>query len=145
MIVVPENRAEWEQMAGFMLEAAGVNPTMDARYIGWVSEKKLKMVVGFNNFLGRTCQMHVAMADGFGYTPRVMLAKCFDYAFNRANCLTVLGVVSSANERAVRYDTHLGFKELLRLPQHHEDGADMILLGMTRDTCRYLTAHSKLH
>jgi hypothetical protein len=35
-------------------------------------------------------------------------------------------------------DLHLGFRELYRLPGMHDDGADLVLLGMTKSECRYI-------
>jgi L-amino acid N-acyltransferase YncA len=138
MIVSPSTPQQWQALAAILHERAGVHPSADLRMLGWVSDNELKMVVGFNAFIGKTCQMHVAMAEGFTFTPKAMLRACFDYAFNQAGCAMVLGVVNSQNEAAMRYDLHLGFKTLYALAGMHDEGGDIVLLGMTREECRFL-------
>jgi RimJ/RimL family protein N-acetyltransferase len=138
VIVTPKTGEELQAAQMFMLFHAGVQPSADARYIGWVEDDQLKMLVAFTAFVGKTCQMHVAMNKGFHFTPRKMLDACFDYAFNHAGRDMVLGIVNSRNERAMRYDMHLGFKLLYALPGMHDDGGDVVLMGMKREECPYL-------
>lgn len=138
MIVSPTNEQEWMALANFLHAHAHVNFSRDLRMIGWVTEDRVRMVVGFTDWLGKTCQMHVAMEPGFTYTPREMLAECFDYAFNTAGREMVLGVVNSKNERAMRYDLALGFKVLHALAKMHDDDGDLVLLGMKKEECKWL-------
>lgn len=142
MIVVPRTPEEWQSLAGFLKHHAGVHPSADLQCIGWVSDedKKLVIVVGFNGFMGSVAQIHLAMAEGWHFSPREMLRECFRYAFVTAKREMLLGVVNSRNDKAMRMDLHLGFRELYRLPAMHEDGGDIVLLGMKREECRYIDA-----
>jgi len=138
VIVTPCSNSDWLVLTGFLRDHALVMPTPDTQCIGWLSEGKLVCAVGMQGFLGKVCQMHVAYVPGWHFTPRSLLRAVFRYAFLTAGREVVLGVVNSKNEKALRMDAHLGFRELFRLPGMHDDGGDMVLLGMTKDNCRYL-------
>jgi len=106
---------------------------------GWMTNEKLRGVVGFNNFIGKTCQMHVAMDPEYRFSPREMLKVCFQYAFDTRKCELILGIVNGNNFPALRYDAHLGFIELLRLSGMHVGGGDLVVLGLRRVDCEYVT------
>jgi hypothetical protein len=117
---------------------AGVQPSSDIKMMGWVANGKLAMAVGFNGFVGKLCQIHVAMHPEFHYTPREMLKEAFNYAFGTAGREMLLGVVNSNDERTLKYDMHLGFKELWRIPKMHMNDGDIVVLGMQKADCDYL-------
>jgi hypothetical protein len=138
VIVTPNDDNEWNALAQFLHHHSGVQPSADLKLVGWVREDLLEIVVGFSSFLGKTCQMHVAMVPDIHYSPRAMLRFCFEYAFLQAKVEKILGVVNSANLRAMEYDQALGFRELYRLPGLHDKGGDIVLFGMGRKDCRFL-------
>lgn len=142
MIVNPKTDTELAACQAFLQLHGGVSPSADARYIGWVEEDRLKILVCLAGFVGKVCQMHIAMAPEYHYSPREMLAECFRYAFEDCKREMVLGVVNSLNQRAMRYDIHLGFTELYRLPKMHDSGGALVLLGMTKDECIWLNSRA---
>ena len=142
MVVSPRSASEYRQFAEFLRHRAGVVPSEDLRMIVWFTGGRPKLVVGFNSFVGKTCQMHVAMESGFRFTPRAMLKACFSYAFVMCGIELLLGVVKSSNEAAMKYDQHLGFKELYRLPGLAEDDSDLVFFGMRKSECRFLKGGS---
>lgn len=137
MIHIPTTPEEFLAAAGFLGAKAHVEVTNQLRLICWKTDS-LKMVVGFNNWIGKTCCMHVAMADGFRFTPRAMLRAVFAFAFDGAKCEMVFGLVNSKNVAAMRYDQHLGFKVSQVYEGMHDDGGDLVILTMKRGDCRYL-------
>lgn len=138
MIVTPQNQKEYLVLAGFLQNYAGVQFSNDLRLIGWVVDDQIHLVVGLNGFIGKVCQMHVAMAPGHEFSPRAMLDFVFKTAFITLDCWKVLGVVNSNNVKAMKYDLHLGFREVLRFPRMHDDGGDIVLLEMNADECKYI-------
>jgi RimJ/RimL family protein N-acetyltransferase len=138
VIVAPKDKKQWDFLASFMQHYAHVCASPDTRFIGWVEQGELKMCVAFNAFLGRTCQIHVAMMPGYHFTPRKMMDACFHFAFEELRVSTLLGIVNSNNKKALRYDMHLGFKEEHRMPGMHDDNGDIVLLSMARADCKYL-------
>ena len=144
MITLPSNRQEYDTMVGFLTSYAFVQATPDMRVLGWVSDNQLKMVVGLNAFIGSVCQIHVAMAPGFKFTPQEMLEYVFHQVFNVLEIKQLLGVVNSFNKHAMKYDLHLGFTEIARLPGMHDEGGDLVLFGMKADQCRHLDMTKEL-
>ena len=144
MIALPNSRQEYDEMVAFLTSRALVQPTPDLRVLGWVTENKLRMVVGLNAFIGSVCQIHVAMENGFKFTPQEMLEYVFHQIFNVLEIKQLLGVVNSFNEHAMKYDLHLGFSEIARLPGMHDEGGDLVLLGMKADQCKYLNMNKEL-
>ena len=146
MIFAPQTAQQYRALAEFIRERAHVQPTLDTQYIAWVDpgSQSFKMVVAMNGFIGKTCQIHVAMRNDFNFTPRKLLEAVFDYTFNTAGRELLVGVVNSKNEAAMRYDKHLGFVESHRFPGVHDDGGDLVIFTMTRDQCRYLKAPAEV-
>jgi RimJ/RimL family protein N-acetyltransferase len=148
MIAFPSNQEQENVLAAFMLKHANVKPTPESRHIGWVNSNPINpeilAVVVFNNFIGSTCQSHLAMKDDYHYSPKEMLATVFDIVFNRWKLKTILGVINSLNENSMRFNQHLGFVEQYRLKGAHDDGGDMVWCTMTPETCRYISKERQL-
>jgi len=140
VIVSPQNEQQLKAMAAFMQHYAHVLPAMGTHYIGWVSEEdtKLKMCIAFNAFMGKVCQIHVGYVENWHFTPKQMLKAVFEYGFDVLKRDVLLGIVNSNNERAMKYDLHLGFTESHRLPGLHDDGGDIVILRMNKADCKYL-------
>lgn len=143
MIVSPTNMQQWNQMATFLFAFGHVQPSPDLKLLGWVSGGKLVIVVGLHAFMGSVAQIHVAFAPGWHFPPRRLLREVFRYAFEDTRRAMLLGVVNSNNDAAMKFDTRLGFTEITRLPGMHDDGGDLVLLGMRRDECKYLLPEVK--
>ena len=116
-----------------------VKPTSDLQAIFWANPetKVIEWCIGFDSFIGKTCQIHVVNFQK-KYTPRKLLFAVFDYAFNTAGVETLIGVVNSNNEEAMKYDQNLGFKEVCRLEGMHDDGGDLVLFQMKKQDCRFI-------
>lgn len=134
------NTPELQQVAAeILLNEIGVQPSADQRAILWVdpNTRDVEWCVGYNAFVGKTCQMHVVNLKGKS-TPRTLICAAFEYAFKTAEREVVFGVLNSANPHAVEYDKKLGFEEVYRIPGVHDDGGDIVLLQMRRDECRWI-------
>jgi hypothetical protein len=134
--VTPQER---NAAADILLKKAGVQPCGDMQALVWVNEEtqQVEWVVGYTGFVGKTCQMHVVNL-GTRRTPRKLLWAAFDYPFNQVGVEAVLGIVNSNNESAIRFDKHLGFKEVMRLDGLHDGGGDIVIFRMNRDECRWI-------
>lgn len=104
--------------------------------LGLADGPKLIAGVLYEAFNGASITMSVA-AEGRNWLDRRFLWAAFDYPFNQLGCKTVVGLVSSANKRAQRFDEHLGFKLVATLEQAHQEG-DMLVYQMLRRDCRWL-------
>lgn len=85
---------------------------------------------------GASIYMHVAALGG-NWLDREFLRVCFDYPFNQLGAKVVIGLVGSKNERARRFDEHLGFKLQAEIPDGHPDGS-LLIYVLRREDCRWL-------
>lgn len=128
--------AHQDLLARWLCERIGYMPTPWLKCIANVTiEGKILGVVGFDNWNGASCQMHVA-GEGRWLT-RDMVRACFDYAFNVAGLRVVIGLVPSTNAKALRFDKHVGFTEVGRIADA-VPGGDLVIMQLRREHCRYL-------
>ena len=83
--------------------------------------------------------MHVASDGSRQWMTPEYLGFCFAYPFNHLKCERVTGFVRADNIDAQRFDEHLGFIREGRLRRACADGTDLIVYGMLREECRFLT------
>lgn len=121
----------WE----WLQERIGLPWSTDFIALGRVQDGKLVGVVGYNNFTGTSCHMH--MAGEGRCMNREFLREAFRYPFETLDLTMVFGIVPSGNIRALGIDRKLGFRELIYIPGAHPDGG-IHILQMKRDECRWL-------
>jgi RimJ/RimL family protein N-acetyltransferase len=114
----------------------GIPWSTDFFCIGRVEKDELVGVVGFNNFTGTSCYMHMA-GEGGRWISREFLRAAFRYPFELLNLTMVFGVVPSGNIRALGIDRKLGFRQLIYIHGAHPDGG-IHILQMKREDCRWL-------
>lgn len=51
-------------------------------------------------------------------------------------CKYIYGQVPSNNTKALKLNTHMGFKEVARLKEAYADGVDYVIMEMHRDDCK---------
>lgn len=110
----------------------------DGATLGLEEDGKLVAGVIVDGWNGASARMHVA-GDG-NWLNREFLFACFDYVFRQLNLNVVIGIVPSDNAKALRFDKHLGFKELARIPKGHPAG-DLVILTLRKEDCRYVGEH----
>lgn len=106
-------------------------------YIGNEKNGKIVAVTGFDNYNGASISMHIA-GDGKRWMTKEYLWFCFYYPFEQLKVKKIVGLVSSANQDAMRFDLHLGFVHEATIKDAHPDG-DLNVLTMTKDQCKFLT------
>jgi hypothetical protein len=83
---------------------------------------------------GASIYMHVAIT---GRITREFLCLCFEYPFVQLGCNLIIGLVPDSNEKAKRFDEHLGFNLHSRIPNGCPDG-DLLIYIMRREDCRFI-------
>jgi len=139
-VIVPATDTNTRTVAKrILLDKAGVKTTDDFQALLWVNPEtqEIEWCVGYDGFIGTCCQMHVVNLGGKS-APKKFLWACFDYPFNQCGLQAVTGLVNSANEKAMRFDKHLGFKEVFRLEKLHDGGGDLVVMKMDKDECKWL-------
>jgi hypothetical protein len=136
VIVVPSNAEQVEWCKAYMGKA-GVYPSEWAQFLVWEKEGIPRWMVCFDDWIGTTCQLHMASETSW-HCPTKLIQAVFRHAFGPLKRSHVFGLVNSNNERAMRFDLWLGFKEVLRVPGCHTEGGDLVVLMMTPADCRWL-------
>lgn len=139
-MLICANNEELKQLAAeILLKEIGVQPSADLQALFWGNPKtnEIEWCIGYTSFLGKTCQIHVVNFNK-KYTPRKLLWAAFDYPFNQAGVETLIGIVNSKNDLAMKYDQNLGFKEVYRFEGMHDDGGDIVVFEMKKQDCRFI-------
>ena len=91
----------------------------------------------FQNFTHESIAMHVAHWVP-NWINRELLYHTFAYPFLQLQVQRIFGQVPADNAAALRFDLHLGFREIARIPKVFEGGVDDIVVCMERHECRFL-------
>ena len=130
-----EFNVEWHGHAIAGAVRAHFNPACDV-VIARTEGMRLLGGVIYQGYTGVSIRAHVA---GFyqHWINRDLLWVCFYYPFNQLKCNVMFGEVPSNNKKALAFDRKLGFKDYARIEGVFPD-ADLIVLRMTREECRWL-------
>lgn len=119
--------------------AAGTNFNVGVdTVLARVDGERLLGGVVYQTYTGPNGSIAMHMA---GFTPhwasKDMLWIAFDYPFNQLKCKKIFGTLPSNSIRTLQIDLKLGFREEIRVADVFPD-ADLIVLSMTRERCRWL-------
>ena len=109
----------------------------DAVCLGQVIDNELRAVVVYCNFQGKSCQIHICSV-GNHWMSKELVNAIFDYPFEKMGLKVILGVISGKNEKSLKLSRKLGFKDVAKIPDAHDDG-DLVILTMRPEDCRWLT------
>lgn len=104
-------------------------------YIGFVKNGNILAVAGYDSFNGASVHVHIAIE---GKINREFLWYIFHYPFVELKAKKLIGVVKSSNQKALKFDKHLGFIEEATIKDAAPCG-DLVILTMTKKQCKFLT------
>ena len=131
--IVTDNQSyliEWLSKAG------KYDYSQNTACIGQEKDGKLIAVVGYNNFLPNSCQMHIASTDVLWPTKDFLFAV-FDYPFNKLEVKVIIAPICKGNVKPLNMCRKLGFEQVADIPYGHPDG-DLIVVTMKRNQCKWL-------
>ncbi len=91
--------------------------------------------VVFGGFSPNSCSVHIAIED-----PRVvkrLLQMSGEFVFLHAKRQVVLGMTPADNERALRLNSGVGFKEVHRIKDGYKKGVDFVLQELRQEDCKW--------
>lgn len=132
MVVTDRQR----ELRVFAINVLGIPLGEDTVCIGNVIDGELKAVVAYCNFQGKSCQTHIC-SIGSNWMTRDFLWAIFDYPFKKLGLKVILAVISGTNEKSLKLSRHLGFEDIAKIADAHEDG-DMVIMTMRPPQCRWL-------
>jgi len=95
-----------------------------------------------DNWTANSVQCHFMVT-----TPMVLkhgfLECCFDFIFNFSGVERIYGLVPANNEKAIKFNTHIGFTEKARMEEAFEKGVDYLLMELKQENCLHLPQHEQ--
>lgn len=128
----------YPEVYDFVSQHYPINYSPSAAGIGLKKDGDMIAGVLFDDYNGNNVWMHVAAEPGARWMNREYLFTCFGYPFNQLQCKRITGWVEASNEKARRFDEHLGFSQEAVLEGAARDGGDVLIYKMMRDDCRFL-------
>jgi RimJ/RimL family protein N-acetyltransferase len=123
----------------FLQERAKVLACQDSQGIVAFDNEtgKILAVCVADSFTVDACQVHFAI-DNPLVIRRGFLHEIARHLFHVNNRKRIFGLVPANNTKAMKLDTHIGFREVARIPDGYADGIDYVVLRMDRDTSPWL-------
>ena len=108
----------------------------DGPAIGNELNGRLRAVVLYCGFSGKSCVMHIA-SEGQHWMTKGFLKAAFEFPFKNMGLKVILATVSATNEKSLRLSRHLGFQEVATIADAHNDG-DLVILKMRSEDCKWI-------
>jgi hypothetical protein len=96
----------------------------------------------FDSFTEDGCQVHWAV-DNPMVLRRGFLQEIARHLFVTRGRERIFGLVPDNNKRALKFDEHIGMREIARIPHALGEGVGYIVMTMTKDECRWLADEFK--
>lgn len=103
----------------------------DLRMIGQVKDQEIVAVVGFNNFMGKTCMIHCA-GEGKRWLNREFLWASMDYPFNQCELDVVMATVRESNNPSAKFLDSMGFNLIHTIKDGFAKGESLNLFEIRR-------------
>ena len=97
-------------------------------------------VIGFDEWNGASCQMH--MAGTGNWVTREFIRIVFGYVFLQEKLRKVIGIIPSSNTKSIRFAQHVGFTIEHVIEDAHLDGA-LTVLSMRPQECRFIRQRNR--
>lgn len=124
---------------GFQIARAiprNYNPAVDIVISNVNKSGELLGGVIYDGYTGSCIFIHQAGFSKY-WLSRDMLWVAFDYPFNQLGCSKVCGTIPSSNPQLLAINKKIGFIVEATIKGAYP-GADMLVLSMERDQCRWL-------
>lgn len=110
----------------------------EARALGVVKGETLVAAATYENFNGVHVESCIAAEPGSAWASRRVLSHLFGYPFLQLGCRAISVSVGMDNLPSVNLATKLGFKPEAIIRFAAPSGADLVVLKMMREDCRWL-------
>lgn len=108
----------------------------DTRGITAISEQGPQAIAMFDTWSPNSCQMHIWIGSPM-VIRRGFLQEVFGFVFGSGRTVAI-GSTPSDNEKALKFNKHIGFREIFRIPDAFDIGIDAVVVTMTKSECRWI-------
>lgn len=113
----------------------GCVQTADFRAIKAIDAKGItRGMVGYCDWTNGSVRAHMAVDTPIAW--RSLRFPTFHWVFEAADRVFLYGAIVERNLKSLAAAEALGLREFGRIPNGHEDGVDMVLMGIHRDVWR---------
>lgn len=123
----------WEWIYGH------IRPILTEGTKGVFAKRDGEFVAGtiFDNWTSTSAQIHVVVTDPIVFKHQY-IQECMNYFFNTADREILIGITPSNNKRALKFNRHVGLKELFRIRDGFMFGVDLVVQELRKDDCRWI-------
>ncbi len=93
--------------------------------------------VAFDHWSHNSVHIHTAFEDlmcfKHGWPEAV-----FGWIFNDCDKGIIMGITPACNEKALRFNKHIGFEEIFRVKDGFEVGIDFVVTEYRKENCKYI-------
>lgn len=107
---------------------------------GIVATTELGVILGaavFDNWTRTAVGIHIWVASPLVIRHGFLNEIC-DYVFNTCDRKMMVGQTPANNQKAVKFNCHVGMKEVFRVKDGFDEGVDYIITRMDKKDCRWL-------
>ena len=90
----------------------------------------------FDSFSVDSCNVHLAVLDPW-VLRHGFLTLIADYAYDYLNRARMFGLVPENNQKALKLNTHIGFKRIAHIPDAVDTGVGYVVMRLDREDCRW--------
>jgi hypothetical protein len=94
-------------------------------------------VVLLDNWTPTAVTGHVAIENPMAM--RKLHKELFKYVFVDCGKKMLMGVTPSNNEKALKFNAHIGLTEIARIKDAYDVGVDQVVIQLLREDCKYIT------
>lgn len=124
---------EWE----WLVERAQVTRTEHTKGLVAYNGDKLVGAVAVDSWTPNSCRMHIAV-DNMLIFKHGFPEEVYGWIFNECDKGVIVGATPAHLDKVLRFNRHVGFKEVYRIPDGYEIGIDMVIQECRKEDCKYL-------
>jgi len=105
--------------------------------VGYDEKGDLQCGAVFDSFTVDSCSVHLAIPNPMSIR-HGFLDELARHLFITCKRKFIFGLVPSNNARALKFNTHIGWREVARIPDAIRSGVDYVVMRMDKEECRWL-------
>ncbi len=134
MIKCMDQQYEWEWLRS---RAWCIQCADSQGMVCYDKDGNIMAAAAFDSFTAVSCSVHIAIDNPMALR-HGFLEAISGHLFGTLRRNRIFGLVPSNNEKAIAFDTKIGFTEVSRIPNACAEGVDYIVMGMEKADCRWL-------
>ena len=99
---------------------------------------KTLAVTGYDHWTPSSVQMHIWIGNPLVLKGYDYLRESFSYPFEHCGKILAVGVTPSDLPKALKFNKHIGFREVARIKDAWDVGIDMVITEMRPEWCRWI-------